>query len=280
MSEKKLPKKQYDDQTENFSAEFDKTGDLKGMNRSESRLDSKLDEGKKRPRESSHDFEYEDSNPNKSRGKGHRQTSAKKDELENEFQDEDPFDSMTDHQQVKQTAEDGFEDTAECQKTEIPDNSKIQGERTKVKDSKPRKVQKPRKLSFETSKKPDFSLNGLIFSRMDEYDGLRDENLQVFFAKNNRKRILVKNGLITEDGYIVKKPDEYLKKRDLYFKTNGQGEESTHVRAKTFEKKKVNPYKENIAGPRQESKGKASKGLLPPKTNGKSAKFDLKNANR
>ena len=55
---------------------------------------------------------------------------------------------------------------------------------------------------------------------MPAYNGLKDQHLQSFFYGNKRKLILIKNGLITPEGFIVKKPDEYLKKIELYAKTN------------------------------------------------------------
>jgi hypothetical protein len=107
------------------------------------------------------------------------------------------------------------------------------------------RVQPPRKLSQGAHQRPQFSMNGLILARMHEYDGLRDCNLQPFFSNQVRRRVLVKNGLITDDGYIVRNPDEYLKKKDLYSKTNCYPEEASNARAHTLDKKKFNPYKEN-----------------------------------
>jgi hypothetical protein len=101
------------------------------------------------------------------------------------------------------------------------------------------------KISNRFSDKNGFSLNGLILEKMKVYDGLRDNFLQPFFSNNNRKQILIKNGLVTDDGYIVKKPDEYLKKKNLYFKSNYTPEEVTKQKANTVDDKKFNPYKEN-----------------------------------
>lgn len=274
-------------QTDKFSNEFEKTDNLKGLNesmhRAESRRDADSNPKKKKSHLNSDGFEeeYEDQKHEETKGKNHRIDGVEDEEIAKEFHDDtEPMDTMTDRKLTPKQLEDKFEVTNEFDDIGNIDHPKGKGVETKMKADRSKKVQQPRKLSFETSKKPDFSLNGLILSRMGEYDGLRDENLQVFFAKNNRKKILVKNGLITEDGYIVKKPEEYLKKKDLYFKANAQTEESNHIRAKTFEKKKVNPYKENIVAKRQQSKGKASKGHLIPKTNGEPSKLSQKNAAR
>jgi len=102
-----------------------------------------------------------------------------------------------------------------------------------------------RKLSQGAHQKPQFSMTGLILARMTEYDGLRDQNLQPFFVSQYRRRVLIKNGLITEDGYIIRHPEEYLKKKEIYIKTNCYPEEASNVRAQTLDKKKFNPYKEN-----------------------------------
>ena len=107
------------------------------------------------------------------------------------------------------------------------------------------KGQMPRKLSQGAHQRPQFSMNGLILAKMSEYDGLRDYNLQPFFGNEYRRRVLIKNGLITDDGYIVRNPEEYLKKKEIYTKTNCYPEEASNIRAHTLDKKKFNPYKEN-----------------------------------
>ena len=64
-----------------------------------------------------------------------------------------------------------------------------------------------------------FSMTGLILEKMPNYNGLKDEHLQGFFFNDKRKRILIKNGLITNEGFLIKKPVEYLKKKDIFQKT-------------------------------------------------------------
>jgi hypothetical protein len=71
-----------------------------------------------------------------------------------------------------------------------------------------------------TCKPKPFSLNGLVNHKMTTYEGLRDKHLQGFFYSKKRKEVLVKNGLITMEGYIIRRPDEYLKKKEVFQKTD------------------------------------------------------------
>lgn len=80
----------------------------------------------------------------------------------------------------------------------------------------PRKVQN---MQFTRHLPQPFSLNGLVNQRMGDYNGLKDQHLQGFFYSRKRKEILVKNGLITTDGYIINRPEEYLKKKEIYQRT-------------------------------------------------------------
>ena len=104
---------------------------------------------------------------------------------------------------------------------------------------------------------------------MNGYDGLKDDHLQPFFSRQNRRHILIKNGLITEDGYIVRKPEEYLKKKEIYLKQHMMDSEN---RSQTSEKKKSNPYKEN-------NPGKSFKNKKIPNKKEESQKNPLTNTN-
>lgn len=53
---------------------------------------------------------------------------------------------------------------------------------------------------------------------MKTYNALRDVNLSTYFTSDKRRNHLEKMGLITEKGYIINKPEEYLKKKELYRK--------------------------------------------------------------
>lgn len=79
------------------------------------------------------------------------------------------------------------------------------------------------------------------------YDGLRDNNLQGFFCSGDKKKHLQKMGLITRNGYIINKPDEYLRKKELYKKLleDERGEKKKKAQSKKLTNKVKNPYKEN-----------------------------------
>ena len=81
----------------------------------------------------------------------------------------------------------------------------------------------PKKQNFIIKKitvqKP-FTLNGLVLEKMGKYNGLKDAHLQGFFCSQKRKMILMKNGLISPDGFIINRPEEYLKKIAVYERTN------------------------------------------------------------
>lgn len=79
---------------------------------------------------------------------------------------------------------------------------------------------KPKDRVSKSIQKNPFNTNGLINEKMQNYNGLKDNHLQGFFYSDKRKIILIKNGLITPDGYLINKPEEYLKKKDMYLKTN------------------------------------------------------------
>lgn len=65
-------------------------------------------------------------------------------------------------------------------------------------------------------------------------------------------------GLITKNGYIINKPDEYLRKKELYKKLleDEKGEKKKKVTKKLNEKVQ-NPYKENTLS---KSKGQKQNG--------------------
>ena len=75
-------------------------------------------------------------------------------------------------------------------------------------------AQKTLSPSKQLSKAKQFDLTGLINQKMDEYDGLKDQNLQGHFCSELRRKHLVKIGLITKDGYLVKNTEETLRKKE------------------------------------------------------------------
>jgi hypothetical protein len=281
-SEPKLSKDNFD-QTDKLSNEIEKTDNLKDKNdslpKTKNGVKGNYADKKNSGQGNSDGFEEEfdedrlETKPEQKKQRG----DFDEDMIADEFHDEpEPVNVPTEQQLPPKNDEEKFGETDEFDQIETTDHKKVKIAESKKNPTIQKKVQQPRRLSFEASNKPGFSLNGLVLSHMDEYNGLRDDNLQLFFSQVNRKKILVKNGLITEDGYIVKKPEEYLKKKVMYLKSKDQGEESSHVRAKTFEKKKINPYKENVIIKRNPSKGKTAKNQPKPKTNADASKISQK----
>lgn len=81
---------------------------------------------------------------------------------------------------------------------------------------------------------------------MQEYNGLYDPNLYGYFRCNDKMKHLQKQGLITKKGYIINKPEEYLRKKQLYKKIFQEEKLEKKVKNKSVLKRKnQNPYKEN-----------------------------------
>lgn len=103
--------------------------------------------------------------------------------------------------------------------------------------------QKKKVKKVKKKTKKSFNLCGLQNQHMDQYNGLKDEFLQNFFCSDQRKKHLVKMGMVTKEGYVVNKPEEYLRKKALYNKLYGlENKEKKGKRSKTFNKKVKNPY--------------------------------------
>lgn len=144
----------------------------------------------------------------------------------------------------EETAQETIQEAAEATVVIIPENTTKDEQAHEFDDltnhnfiSKPLQ---PVKMG-KTSKKP-FNLKGLILEKMQKYNGLKDQHLQGFFYSEKRKQILIKNGLITPDGYIINRPEEYLKKKDLYKKTVLIGDSTKENRKNSV---KLNPYYHN-----------------------------------
>jgi hypothetical protein len=74
---------------------------------------------------------------------------------------------------------------------------------------------KKRRLVCKTKKKTPFSLNSNINLMPTEYNALKDSHLQSFFVNDRVRKHLRKMYLITGEGYIVEKPEEYRRNRQL-----------------------------------------------------------------
>lgn len=101
--------------------------------------------------------------------------------------------------------------------------SNLDPEKEKSKPSKPSKPQASKALAQKTlsptkqlSKAKQFDLTGLINQKMNVYDGLKDQNLHGHFCSELRRKHLVKVGLITKEGYIVKNSEDSIRKKETY----------------------------------------------------------------
>lgn len=108
-------------------------------------------------------------------------------------------------------------------------------------------------------KRTSFNLNGLPNMKMNVYDGLRDRNLRGHFASNLRRRHLIRMGLITKEGGVIKNPEDYLRKKELLLRTKDMVQnENEDFRSFTIERKIYNPYDVYSS---QEKKATTQKGL-------------------
>jgi hypothetical protein len=60
--------------------------------------------------------------------------------------------------------------------------------------------------------RPEFQLSGLLLEHMRKYDALRDQHLTEFLGIHNRRKILIKTGILTQDGCIVSSVNAALKR--------------------------------------------------------------------
>ena len=106
-----------------------------------------------------------------------------------------------------------------------------------------------RKGTNPVSQKPkkEFQLSGLILERMKVYDGLQDIHLKEFLAKRNRRQILIKTGLLNEEGYIIQnRSPQFIKNREQQRKANNKTNcKVTDADFKLADKSKVSPYYNN-----------------------------------
>lgn len=82
---------------------------------------------------------------------------------------------------------------------------------------------------------------------MPEYCEFKDKYLAEYFSNNKRLNHLKGNGLITKDGYIINRPEQYMKKKEIYDKIVMQNLSMKKEREKVISPKKVkveyiNPY--------------------------------------
>merc|ERR1712159_834520 len=63
--------------------------------------------------------------------------------------------------------------------------------------------------------KQDFDLTANIHLQPVNYNALKDSHLQSFFVNDRVRKHLRKMFLITKEGYIVEKPEEYRRNKEL-----------------------------------------------------------------
>ena len=127
------------------------------------------------------------------------------------------------------------------------DNQKMDDNSNKAKNSGFKADKKKAAKKQVKKRRQSFNLNGLQHDHMEQYNGLKDEFLQGFFCNEKRKYHLIKMGMVTKDGYVVNKPEEYLRKKALYNKLYGlENKQKKGKRSKTFNKKPKNPYSNEV----------------------------------
>lgn len=89
----------------------------------------------------------------------------------------------------------------------------------------------------------------MIHYHMPEYSELKDKNLSFYF--NNEKRInyLKEKGLLTKEGYIINRQEDFLKKKEIYEKilqekSQNKKDKEKIVSNEKVTKEKYNPYNE------------------------------------
>lgn len=117
------------------------------------------------------------------------------------------------------------------------------------------KTEKLPPISTMIRKKDQFNLNGLPNLKMNYYDGLRDMNLQAHFCSEVKRKHLIRMGLITSEGHIIRNPEMYLKRKDLYIKTKQLVQnENLNRESNTAEKRPTNPYERHFSKERKGEK--------------------------
>merc|ERR1712232_1220933 len=78
-----------------------------------------------------------------------------------------------------------------------------------------RRKKKRRRLIKRAPRKRSFDLNGMHHLGSSDYNALKDTHLQSFFVNDRVRKHLRKMNLITKEGFIIEKPEEYRRNRML-----------------------------------------------------------------
>jgi len=120
------------------------------------------------------------------------------------------------------------EEDGELADQEGGENAEMGGKRKK----------KRRYVVKKKAKKTDFDLTANIHLNPVNYNALKDSHLQSFFVNDRVRKHLRKMYLITKEGYIVEKPEEYRRNKELL----RQHYASQSVPKKTKKKNRTQEY--------------------------------------
>lgn len=95
----------------------------------------------------------------------------------------------------------------------------------------------------------NFDLTNLVNQKMPEYCEFKDKNLSQYFTNERRISHLKENGLITEQGFIINNPEQYMKRKELYNQIVAKNLSVKKEKEKVVSPKKIqagfkNPYDE------------------------------------
>ena len=79
--------------------------------------------------------------------------------------------------------------------------------------SRPKK--KRRRIVKRIKRRKSFDLCGVHHVEQKKYNALKDSHLQSYFVNDRVRKHLQKQNLITKEGYIIEKPDEYRRNKML-----------------------------------------------------------------
>ena len=126
---------------------------------------------------------------------------------------------------VPENKEENADNSDQVQKDEIenPEEPLGSGDEIQVleedeegQDEEPNKPKKKRRRQVKrVKKKAGFDLNGMHHIPEPKYNALKDSHLQSYFVNDRVRKHLQKMNLITREGYIIEKPDEYRRNKML-----------------------------------------------------------------
>ena len=148
-----------------------------------------------------------------------------KPEEEQEVQQEVAVDNVEETPEVVENKEETGDNADQAPKDEIenPEEPLGSGDEIQVleedeegQDEEPNKPKKKRRRQVKrVKKKAGFNLDGMHHIPEPKYNALKDSHLQSYFVNDRVRKHLQKMNLITREGYIIEKPDEYRRNKML-----------------------------------------------------------------